>query len=356
MPDNADRGIECHGEANTLRQILRWRPNRSQVLWGIGMVVVVVILAGAIGPVSRYATRQPQNATFVTALIALFGILVTQIVNTAIARSGYKHQREIENQRAQGDALQTYLEKMGELLTDKKLRTSPEDDVRTLARAQTLTVLERLDPTRKRILLQYLYEANLIDQRNPIISLKGANLREADLRNVTMTYADLSVADLRNADLRSANLYEANLRSANLSNANLSGAKLGSAHLGNANLSRANLSDAKLGEADFDYATLRWADLREAYLRGAILTVSQLFEANLSEADLSEANLTLAHLDGADLGGAKLSEADFASVDLTGARGLTDEHVRQMKGDDQTRLPDHLQIPEEWRNRITYYE
>jgi uncharacterized protein YjbI with pentapeptide repeats len=263
-------GNECHGEANALRQKPRWRPSRSQILWGIGIIVVVVILAGAIGPVSRYATRQPQNATFVTALIALFGILVTQIVNTAIARSGYKHQREIENQRAQGDALQTYLEKMGELLTDKVLRTSPEDDIRTLARAQTLTVLERLDPTRKRILLQYLYEANLIDQRNPIISLKGANLREANLRDVTMTYADLSLANLSNADLRSANLYEANLTSANLSNANLSSAKLGSAHLGHANLSRANLSEAKLDKADLNYATLTRADLREAYLRGAI--------------------------------------------------------------------------------------
>lgn len=120
------------------------------------MIADVVILAGAIGPVSRYATRQPQNATFVTALIALFGILVTQIVNTVIARSGYKHQREIENQCALGDALQTYLETKGELLTDKELRTSPEDDVRTLAGAQTLTVLERLDHTRKQILLQFL--------------------------------------------------------------------------------------------------------------------------------------------------------------------------------------------------------
>jgi hypothetical protein len=77
-----------------LREILRWRPNRSQILWGIGMIADVVILAGAIGPVSRYATRQPQNATFVTALIALFGILVTQIVNTVIARSGLDHTRK----------------------------------------------------------------------------------------------------------------------------------------------------------------------------------------------------------------------------------------------------------------------
>ena len=29
-----------------LREILRWRPNRSQILWGIGMVADVVILRG----------------------------------------------------------------------------------------------------------------------------------------------------------------------------------------------------------------------------------------------------------------------------------------------------------------------
>jgi hypothetical protein len=54
--------------------------------------------------------------------------------------------RQIAEQNAQDDALQAYLDQMSTLLLDKDLRTSDEDsEVRTLARARTLLVLERLD-------------------------------------------------------------------------------------------------------------------------------------------------------------------------------------------------------------------
>ena len=55
-----------------------------------------------------------------------------------------------QEQRAQDPALQAYLDQMSTLLLEKDLRNSEEDsEVRTLARARTLTVLERLDPSRK---------------------------------------------------------------------------------------------------------------------------------------------------------------------------------------------------------------
>jgi|SRR5215217_583435 len=58
-----------------------------------------------------------------------------------------KNRRAIEEERAQNDALQKYLEQMGQLLTKEGLR-NPEkgSDVRVLARSQTLTVLQGLDP------------------------------------------------------------------------------------------------------------------------------------------------------------------------------------------------------------------
>jgi uncharacterized protein YjbI with pentapeptide repeats len=74
---------------------------------------------------------------------------------------------------------------MGTLLLERDLRTSDEDsEVRTLARARTLTALERLDPSRKTPLMQFLVEADLVegvDGRDPIIALRGADLRGADL-------------------------------------------------------------------------------------------------------------------------------------------------------------------------------
>ena len=52
---------------------------------------------------------------------------------------------------------------MSALLLVKDLRNSEEDsEVRTLARARTLTVLGRLGPGRKTAVMQFLVEAELI--------------------------------------------------------------------------------------------------------------------------------------------------------------------------------------------------
>jgi uncharacterized protein YjbI with pentapeptide repeats len=75
-------------------------------------------------------------------------------------------------------------------------------------------VLEGLDPDRKWILLQFLYESNLIGVDKLFISLRGANLVEADLSG-----ADLSGAILSGADLIKANLSGAHLDGADLSSA-----------------------------------------------------------------------------------------------------------------------------------------
>ena len=62
-----------------------------------------------------------------------------------MCRSEHAHERELAEQQAQNDSLQTYLDQMGMLLLEKDLRSSKEDsEVRTLARARTLTVLGRL--------------------------------------------------------------------------------------------------------------------------------------------------------------------------------------------------------------------
>jgi hypothetical protein len=74
------------------------------------------------------------------------------------------------------------------------------DEVRTLAQAQTLTLLERLTPDRKRVVMQFLVEADLIKPVRggaPIIKLShdpadptlseygtGANLKGVDLHGL----------------------------------------------------------------------------------------------------------------------------------------------------------------------------
>jgi uncharacterized protein YjbI with pentapeptide repeats len=153
-------------------------------------------------------------------------------------------ERDLAEQRAQDEALQAYLDQMGSLLLEKDLRASDErSEVRTLARARTLTVLERLDPSRKKAVMQFLEEANLIqsvEARAPIITLSGANLNDANLSG-----ADLGGANLSHAELSYADLSYASLSHADLSYADLSYADLSSTALNFANLTGANLSDAK---------------------------------------------------------------------------------------------------------------
>jgi hypothetical protein len=142
--------------------------------------------------------------------------LVLVVISFVFAMQQDQRQQRIENQRAeaeralaaqraQDEALQAYLDQMSTLLLEKDLWVSEEDsEVRTLARARTLTVLERLDPSRKTAVARFLAEAKLIanvDGKGPVIALNDADLSGADLNG-----ADLRDAELRGADLRDAEL------------------------------------------------------------------------------------------------------------------------------------------------------
>jgi len=234
-------------------------------------------------------------------------------------------ERELAEQRAQDEALQAYLGQMNTLLLEKDLRASEEDsEVRTLARARTLTVLGGLDVTRRTSVVQFLVEASLIQavgEKKPVISLEGANLEGIHAG----TGVNLHGANLRDADLSSANLANTNLSDADLSSANLIKANLSDADLRDVDLRSANLGGANLNSAD-----LIEVNLNDADLSGTDMTVANLHAADLSFANLTSVNLSYADLSYADLSGANvfdvdLSGADLIGADLSGAQGVTDD-------------------------------
>jgi hypothetical protein len=183
------------------------------------LVNIFVLIAGGV-------------VAFLTALVA--------VGNLYLSRRSLQQQRNLGEQGAQDEALQTYYEQMAELLTDHDLANAKSgDQVRFLARAHTMILLRRLDAPRLRDLVLFLNAANLLNKDNPLVSLDGADLQRVDLSKVS----------LRNADLSGVNLQHANLRNTELSDTNLAGALLHGADLEDTKLDGANLESTIVAEA-----------------------------------------------------------------------------------------------------------
>ena len=99
---------------------------------------------------------------------------------------------------------------------------------------------------------------------------------------------------------------------------------------------------------DLAYAVMRGANLALANLAKAQLREADLVLANLRGADLRHADLSGANLVGARLMGVDLAHANICGADLSTAEDLTEEQLSQTKGDASTRLPEEMQMPQNW--------
>lgn len=107
-----------------------------------------------------------------------------------------------------------------------------------------------------------------------------------------------------------------------------------------------NLSGARLRQADLSLAVMSRtrfsnADLRDVEAYGGVFSGS-----HFSGADLTNASFVGAHLDGASFSGANLSGVNFSGASMRGATGLTQGRLDRACGDEATRLPVGLSIPQ----------
>jgi type II secretory pathway pseudopilin PulG len=198
-------------------------------------------LVGYINPTGASQKKEALQvyAVIVAGVIASITAAVG-LANLRLTRKNLEQQRVLEAERAQEDALQSYFEQMGDLLTDHNLINTEREDIRQLARSQTITVLARLNGPRRGSLIRFLDAAGLMHAANLVVGLSGAdlryshlrrvNLRGADLRGADLSRADLSRTDLREADLRVTSLREADVRGADVRGADLRGADLSGVH------------------------------------------------------------------------------------------------------------------------------
>lgn len=213
--------------------------------------------------------------------VLTFGVLALNLAENERSRKAEKERAEtqlkVEEHRANESTLQSYLDRMAELLVEGKLRTSERDDeVRSVARAWTLTALSQLDGRRKGFVLRFLYESGLISVSNPIITLGGAILGDPGVSETVLSRADLNDAKLNHVFLENAYLTRVHLIGADLRGSHLKGVNLNSADLREADVTGANLGGARLLNADLRGAKLDGVDLSEADLRNAKITPQQL--------------------------------------------------------------------------------
>lgn len=235
-------------------------------------------------------------------------------------RQERKAEQVIAENRIRESTLQAYLDNMTTLLLERNLRSSePYSEVSSVARSRTLTALRTLDGERKGILIKFLYETALIDKKQIVIDLYGADLRGAHLY-----WANLAGAQLLGCYMDNAILLRANLTDADLSNSVLYGADLHYANLSGANLERSNISYANISEAD-----LRKADLNHSVLYGANLSGANLSGANLSntrlinilplKTRLAMGKSIIGFIKGFDREGVNFKLANLSGVDFSNA-------------------------------------
>src|SRR5579859_4478696 len=106
-----------------------------------------------------------------------------------------------------------------EKLSEKLSKSGEKDEVPTLARVRTLTVLPRLDGRRKRNVIHFLIESGLIGKGESYLIERGADLSEADLSQFILSGVNLSGANLSEANLTGADLSGVDLSYANLKGA-----------------------------------------------------------------------------------------------------------------------------------------
>ncbi len=271
--------------------------NSKSILLIIILVITLVIGGWAImpntaplwtgfGPYNE-TINGPRAKTLWDWLDLLIVPLVLSLGVWFLSSAEKESEKLVELDRQRQGILDLFINQISKLILENSLRSeNVTKEIRIIARTYALGAFRRLDRERKAEALQFLLESKLI-HNNPIIPLKGANLREASLDS----------ADLIGAEIKGAYFCNASFKKANLTATNLCGC----------DLSFVDFTQVTFTDTDLSYTFLKYAKLRNV--------------------DLTKANLDCADVEGADLRGAKLlrnqydqlvsvDKAKFSRMDL----------------------------------------
>src|SRR6266567_125228 len=146
-----------------------WWKKARKTLEVLGIIVVclsvlsllVVIVLAYLFKVDVAGLHGKMLWDWLQLLIIPFALTIVAIWFNRVER---RNEQAIASDNQRENALQSYLDRMSELLLEKNLRVSkPNDEVRNVARARTLTILPQLDAKRKGSVMRFLSESHLLD-------------------------------------------------------------------------------------------------------------------------------------------------------------------------------------------------
>jgi hypothetical protein len=197
----------------------------------------------AIGPI--VGSLITATTTLIIGFLTISNIFSEQFLYRPLQIQDNNANYTLELERYRQKILIDYLNHITQLTLDYplwKLQQNPY-----LLRANTQTALSEIDGERKRYIIMFLKDTDLLIFNSNKVStplLKNANLTEARLDNLDLSYANFTGADLTKANLSQANIHSGSFLQAKLTNANVNNADLRSVNLEKTDLTNANLTNA----------------------------------------------------------------------------------------------------------------
>ncbi len=197
----------------------------------------------AIGPI--VGSLITATTTLIIGFLTISNIFSEQFLYRPLQIQDNNANYTLELERYRQKILIDYLNHITQLTLDYplwKLQQNPY-----LLRANTQTVLSEIDGERKRYIIMFLKDTDLLIFNSNKVStplLKNANLTEARLDNLDLSYANFTGADLTKANLSQANIHSGSFLQAKLTNANVTNADLRSVNLEKTDLTNTNLTNA----------------------------------------------------------------------------------------------------------------
>ncbi|MGY6530272.1 MAG: pentapeptide repeat-containing protein [Cyanobacterium sp.] len=210
----------------------------------------------AIGPI--IGSLITSATTLVIGFLTISNIFSEQFLYRPLQLQDSNASFNLQLESYRQNILNNYLSQTTELTLNYPLWKLQQND--NLLRANTQAALKELDGERKRYIVMFLEDNDLLTFNNHTRAsniLENSNLEEAKLNNLNLSFTNFEYSNLIKSNLSYGNFHKANFTNADLTqssiiNADLSGAYLEKTDLTNADLTNSCYDIFTIFPKDFD--------------------------------------------------------------------------------------------------------